>query len=83
MWRSSTAKAKRKITPTIEEGKKRGEWVELKFMAEAAERDLPASKPLGDSENFDVVVGRPGKFVGAQVKGTVFARRMGKGMCVR
>ena len=52
-------------------------------MAEAAERDLPASKPLGDSENFDVVVGRPGKFVGAQVKGTVFARRMGKGVCVR
>ena len=50
--------------------KKRGEWVELKFMAEAAQRNLPTSKPYGDSENFDVVVGRPGKFVGVQVKST-------------
>jgi hypothetical protein len=50
--------------------KKRGEWVELKFLAEAAQRNLPTSKPYGDSENFDVVVGRPGKFVGVQVKST-------------
>ncbi len=48
-------------------------------MADAAERDLPASKPLGESENFDVVVGRPGKFVGVQVKGTVAPSRSGEG----
>ena len=68
-----------KKTDLIKDKKKRGEWVELRFMAEAAERDLPASKPLGDSENFDVVVGRPGRFVGVQVKCTVFRSRNGEG----
>jgi|SRR6185312_1333939 len=56
--------------------KKRGEWVELKFMAEAAARNLSASKPYGDSENFDVVVGRPRKFVGVQVKSTASLSRV-------
>jgi hypothetical protein len=72
-------KKRAKTTQTISDKKKRGEWVELRFMAEAAERDLPASKPLGDSENFDVVVGRPGKFVAVQVKCTVFAAKNGDG----
>ncbi len=66
-------------TGLIEDKKKRGEWVELRFMAEAAERNLPASKPLGDSENFDVVVGRPGNFVAVQVKCTVFRSKNGEG----
>jgi len=57
--------------------KKRGEWVELKFMAEAAERNVPSSKPYGESENFDVVIGRPGKFVGVQVKSTSARQRNG------
>jgi hypothetical protein len=57
--------------------KKRGEWVELKFLAEAAQRNLPTSKPYGDSENFDVVVGRPGKFVGVQVKSTSYLQSNG------
>ncbi len=48
-------------------------------MAEVAERDLPASKPAGDSENFDVVVGRPGRFVGVQVKCTIFRSKNGEG----
>jgi PD-(D/E)XK endonuclease len=72
-------KKRAKGTQTISDKKKRGEWVELRFMAEAAERDLPASKPLGDSENFDVVGGRPGKFVAVQVKCTVFAAKNGDG----
>ncbi len=59
------------------EHKKRGEWVELKFMAEAAARNLSTSKPYGESENFDVVVGRPGKFVGVQVKSTSFRQSTG------
>jgi hypothetical protein len=68
---------KKQKTACIEDNKKRGEWVELKFMAEAAERNLPTSKPYGDSENFDVVVGRPGKFVGVQVKSTVCREKTG------
>ena len=68
----SVAKEKNKAAHRIEDKKKRGEWVELRFMASAAERGLPASKPFGDSENFDVVVGRPGKFVAVQVKSTAF-----------
>lgn len=73
------AKKKGKTTHAIQDKKKRGEWVELRFMAEAAERGLPASKPFGDSENFDVVVGRPGKFVAVQVKCTVFRSKNGEG----
>jgi hypothetical protein len=69
----------KKAKPKIGDKKKRGEWVELKFMAEAAERGLPACKPFGDSENFDVVVGRPGKFVAVQVKCTVFRSKNGEG----
>ncbi|HSS96216.1 MAG TPA: group I intron-associated PD-(D/E)XK endonuclease, partial [Terriglobales bacterium] len=70
---------KKQKTDLIKDKKKRGEWVELKFMAEAAERGLPAAKPFGDSENFDVVVGRPGKFVGVQVKCTVLRSINGEG----
>ena len=73
------AKRKGKTTHAIQDKKKRGEWVELRFMASAAERGLPASKPFGDSENFDVVVGRPGKFVAVQVKCTVFPSKNGEG----
>ena len=69
----------KKRKPKIADKKKRGEWVELRFMAEAAERGLPASKPFGDSENFDVVVGRPGKFVVVQVKCTIFPSKNGEG----
>ncbi len=70
---------KKQKTDLIKDKKKRGEWVELKFMAEAAEWGVPATKPFGDSENFDVVVGRPGKFVGVQVKCTVFRSKNGEG----
>ncbi len=69
----------KKRKPKIADKKKRGEWVELKFMAEAAERNLPACKPLGDSENFDVVVGRTGRFVAVQVKCTIFRSENGEG----
>lgn len=55
----------------IRDSKRRGEWAESVFMARAAENGLPVSKPLGDSDTFDCVVGRPGKFVGVQVKCTM------------
>jgi hypothetical protein len=71
--------AMKKRKAKIADKKKRGEWVELKFMAEAAERNLPACKPFGDSENFDVVVGRTGRFVAVQVKCTIFRSKNGEG----
>lgn len=50
--------------------KQRGEWAESVFMARAGEHGLEVSKPWGDSRSFDFVVGRPGHFVGVQVKST-------------
>jgi PD-(D/E)XK endonuclease len=55
----------------IRDNKKRGEWAESVFAARAAENGLPVNHPSGDSENFDCVVGRPGKFVAVQVKCTI------------
>jgi hypothetical protein len=61
---------KKRKPKIIKDPKKRGEWVESVFVARASERGLPVSKPWGESESYDFVVGRPGKFVGVQVKST-------------
>jgi hypothetical protein len=61
---------KKRKAKIIKDPKKRGEWVESVFVARASERGLPVSKPWGESESYDFVVGRPGKFVGVQVKST-------------
>jgi len=61
---------KKRKAKIIKDPKKRGEWVESVFVARASERGLPVSKPWGESESYDFVVGRPGKFVGVQVKTT-------------
>lgn len=66
-------------TKIIKDHKRRGEWAESVFMARAAENGLPVSKPMGDSDTFDCVVGRPGKFVGVQVKCTMALLQTGKG----
>jgi hypothetical protein len=63
----------------IENKKVRGEWAESLFVARASEHDLPVSKPWGDSNSFDCVVGRPGRFVAVQVKSTIAASKNGKG----
>jgi hypothetical protein len=63
----------------IEDKKRRGEWAESVFMARAGEHGLAVSKPWGDSDSFDCVVGRPGKFVGVQVKSTITKLESGKG----
>ncbi len=34
--------------------KERGEWVELQFMAQAAQRRFAVSKPWGDTRAYDV-----------------------------
>ena len=63
----------------IKDKKQRGEWAEMQFMARAAEHGLQVSKPWGDSNSFDCVVGRPGKFVAVQVKSTIAKLESGKG----
>ena len=61
---------KKRKARVIKDPKARGEWVESVFMARAGERGLAVSKPWGDSKTYDFVVGRPGHFVGVQVKST-------------
>jgi hypothetical protein len=63
----------------IQDKKQRGEWAESVFMARAGEHGLPVSKPWGDSESYDCVVGSPGRFVAVQVKCTISKLRSGKG----
>jgi hypothetical protein len=63
----------------IRDNKKRGEWAESVFAARAAENGLPVSRPSGESESFDYVVGHPGRFVGVQVKCTIAKQHNAKG----
>jgi hypothetical protein len=76
-------KQKAKTTHKIQDKKKRGEWVELRFMAEAAEHDLPASKPWGEMSPYDFVVGKTGRFVSVQVKSTLSREKTGYVCTVR
>ncbi len=54
----------------IRNPKKRGEWVELKFMVKAAEYGFGVSKPWGDSSRYDLGVEDGGGLVRVQVKST-------------
>jgi hypothetical protein len=63
----------------IKDKKMRGEWAESVFMGRASEHGLPVSRPWGDSESFDCVVGRPGKFSAVQVKCTISELKSGQG----
>jgi hypothetical protein len=60
---------KRRKARIIKEPKARGEWGESVFMVRV-EQGLPVSRPWGDSNSFDFVVGKPGRFVSVQVKST-------------
>jgi hypothetical protein len=57
----------------IKNGKMRGEWAELLFMARASEQGLSVSKPLGDSRAYDVIVEHLGKLLRVQVKSTTYS----------
>ena len=70
---------KKRTAKIIKDSKRRGEWAESVFAVRAAENGLPVSKPFGESGSFDCVVGRPGKFVGVQVKCTLAEMQHGKG----
>lgn len=61
--------------------KQRGEWVELLFMARAAERGFRVSKPWGDSARYDVTAERAGRFRRVQVKSTTVPRGDGGYVC--
>jgi hypothetical protein len=50
--------------------KERGEWVELRFMAEAVRKHFKVSKPWGDSSPYDVGVEHGRQFLRVQVKST-------------
>jgi len=54
----------------IRHPKRRGEWVELQFMARAAAHGLIVSKPWGDSARYDFIVEHRGRFLRVQVKST-------------
>ena len=50
--------------------KQRGEWVELQFMATAAQRHFAISKPWGDTQAYDVGIEHLPNFLRVQVKST-------------
>lgn len=54
----------------IQDPKRRGEWVEMQFMARAAAHDLTVSKPWGDSSRYDFAVDNGKRFFRVQVKST-------------
>jgi hypothetical protein len=74
---------KRRNTRIIKQPKARGEWGESVFMARAVEHGLPVSRPWGDSNSFDFVVGKPGRFVSVQVKSTTVKNGRGYVCSVR
>ena len=54
----------------IRHPKRRGEWVEMQFMARAAAHGLTVSKPWGDSARYDFIVESRGLCQRVQVKST-------------
>jgi PD-(D/E)XK nuclease superfamily protein len=58
----------------IKDHKQRGQWVELLFMARAAQYGLGIAKPLGDWEYYDAAVHHQGRFRSVQVKSTTYCR---------
>jgi hypothetical protein len=60
--------------------KQRGEWVEMRFMARAAEEGLQVSKPFGESAQYDFIVEHGARCLRVQVKST--GHRVARGhMC--
>jgi hypothetical protein len=57
--------------------KQRGEWVEMRFMARAAEEGLQVSKPYGDSAAYDFIVEHSARCLRVQVKSTVHQQNHG------
>jgi hypothetical protein len=63
--------------------KERGEWVELRFMAEALRQGFRVSKPWGDSSAYDVGVEGEAGVLRVQVKSTDAKGRCGYLCCFK
>ena len=59
--------------------KRRGEWVEMLFMTQAARRGFTVSKPWGDSSPYDFVIEHRGRFLRIQVKSSAHMNVTPKG----
>ncbi len=57
--------------------KQRGEWVEMRFMARAAEEGLHVSKPWRESTAYDFIVEHARQCLRIQVKSTMIRRDNG------
>jgi hypothetical protein len=77
----AVGRSRRVCTRRFATYKLRGEWVELLFMARAAERGFHVSKPWGDSARYDVSAEQRGKFRRVQVKSTTVPRGDGGYVC--
>jgi len=64
-------KNRKKRKPKIVDKKLRGEWAEMVFMTRIIELGIPISKPWGEMQSYDFVVGRTRRFVSVQVKSTI------------
>ena len=67
------------MSPLIKHPKRRGEWVELQFMARATSHDLVCSKPWGDSCAYDNVTDYRGLFNRIQIKSSSYRSRSPRG----
>jgi hypothetical protein len=56
----------------IKHAKRRGECVELCFMARAAQEGVRVTKPYGETAHYDFAVEHDGEFFRVQVKSTMF-----------
>jgi hypothetical protein len=61
--------------------KRRGELAELRFLLRAAEEGIAVSKPYGDSERFDFVVGSRQPLYRVQVRSTRILNNTGAYVC--
>ncbi len=61
----------------IKNCKKRGEWAELVFAAQAIERGLRLGRPWGESSGYDFTVDQGPRIVRVQVKSTIFREGAG------
>jgi hypothetical protein len=55
-------------TPPSPLSKRKGELAELIFALKASQMGFSVSKPFGDSESFDLILGEPGRLLRIQVK---------------
>src|SRR3954463_13900011 len=59
-------------SPSIRNSKRRGEWAELRFMAEAVQRGFNVMRPWGESARYDVLLERNLRYLRVQVKSTQY-----------